>query len=710
MRKEKTPSNAFSHVPRTARGDFRIHFYAAVYQLIRYLRRLSQAGGEDLEQTFEKYPFLSAHFEEITRCLPGEVTWQTAMAWWRSETADWRRENTEHLPLEALSQEGTFDYPDIIALMVVGLVEEDSRFGTLFSDMQGPLAFRRPCLELLERIMADPAGGDPWNICRSLLDAGLLEVLNQDAPRSEWVLRVPPVLWHVIRGETGPQPAPWCEYLDARQFPSLEKLVFPGPFLARLKQVPVLLKSGKAEALVLRGTPGSERLAAAGALARAMDGNIIKVDPKYTCQDKNQKLEPLGLLCSMTRSIPLAIHDLNPGETVEIDLLKGYNGPFFILTGFEGGLEGKAVEKAAALTLPRLHASHRKRCWQEALAGRPVENLDKISERFFIPGGYIRQAASMAAAHAALESRRSIGIPDVRHACRRLNRQLLDTLAAYLDTEGSWDCLVVNRETGEKLAEIEQRCRYREKLSGNLGPAFGSGGNTGVRVLFSGASGTGKTLAAKTLAAELEMDLYRVDLAAVVNKYIGETEKNLHRVLTRAEELDVILLLDEGDALLGARTEVKTANDRYANLETDYLLQKLENYQGIVLITTNAVENIDSAFQRRMDVVVNFIPPREQERLQIWQLHLPETHAVDGAFLEEVSIRCTMTGGQIRNAALHAVLLALEEPGQTVAPGHLRQAIKSEYRKAGAIYPLRDEQKIQDNKSGMDAFFKGRVS
>ena len=144
-----------------------------------------------------------------------------------------------------------------------------------------------------------------------------------------------------------------------------------------------------------------------------------------------------------------------------------------------------------------------------------------------------------------------------------------------------------------------------------------------MRALFSGSSGTGKTLATRILAGELGMDLYRVDLASVINKYIGETEKNLHRVLSRAEELDVILLLDEGDALLGSRTDVKSSNDRYANLETNYLLQRLESYQGIVLVTTNAGQNIDSAFQRRMDVVVDFVPPGADERWGIWQLHLP---------------------------------------------------------------------------------------
>ena len=210
---------------------------------------------------------------------------------------------------------------------------------------------------------------------------------------------------------------------------------------------------------------------------------------------------------------------------------------------------------------------------------------------------------------------------------------MLDSLAERVTGGGAWSQLVVGAATLDKLRELEQRCLYRERLLRHLGPAFNANGNRGVRALFSGSSGTGKTLAARILAAELGMDLYRVDLASVINKYIGETEKNLHRVLARAEELDVILLLDEGDALLGQRTDVKSSNDRYANLETNYLLQRLESYQGIVLVTTNAAQNIDSAFQRRMDVVVNFVPPAVDDRWAIWQLHLPADNAVHPDYL-----------------------------------------------------------------------------
>jgi SpoVK/Ycf46/Vps4 family AAA+-type ATPase len=184
------------------------------------------------------------------------------------------------------------------------------------------------------------------------------------------------------------------------------------------------------------------------------------------------------------------------------------------------------------------------------------------------------------------------------------------------------------------------------------------------------------------------MDLYRLDLSAVVNKYIGETEKNLDQLFVRAEELDVILLLDEGDALLTQRTNVQTSNDRYANLETNYLLQRLESFESILIVTTNAVDRIDNAFQRRMDVVVDFRPPDAAERWNIWQMHLPAGHVIDEALLNEIAGRCVMTGGQIRNAALHASVLALEEQG-IMKSMHLEAAVHREYRKLGAVCPLR---------------------
>jgi hypothetical protein len=390
----------------------------------------------------------------------------------------------------------------------------------------------------------------------------------------------------------------------------------------------------------------------------------------------------------MARAMPLITYDLGPGETTEVPALAGYRGPLAVLMGLDGGLLGSAFEQAISISVPLPHSRDRQRLWRAALADWSVEHLEAISDRFHIPGDYIRQAGQLAIGYATLGRHQSITDHDIRTACRALNRQLLDSLAARLDVAGTWNQLVVSAPTMDKLRDLERRCWHRERLLEHLGVAFRDSANQGVRALFTGSSGTGKTLAAKILAAELGMDLYRVDLGAVVNKYIGETEKNLHQVLSRAESLDVILLLDEGDSLLSNRTEVKSSNDRYANLETNYLLQRLEHYQGIILVTTNAGQYIDSAFQRRMDVVVHFVAPQFEERWQIWQLHLPANHAIEPAYLHDIALRCALSGGQIRNAAMQAALLALDSGAQTVYRKHLDQAIQNEYRKAGATSPL----------------------
>jgi SpoVK/Ycf46/Vps4 family AAA+-type ATPase len=261
----------------------------------------------------------------------------------------------------------------------------------------------------------------------------------------------------------------------------------------------------------------------------------------------------------------------------------------------------------------------------------------------------------------------------------------LGSLATALPPGGRWEDLALAPEAVAELRAVESRCRHRERLALE---AHRFAPNAGVRVLFTGPSGTGKTLAVRVLAAALGRDVYRVELAAVVNKYIGETEKNLERVLSLAEELDVVLLFDEGDALLARRTAVQSSTDRYANLETNFLLQRLETFEGIVFITTNAGERVDSAFQRRMDAVVELRAPDTDERRKLWQLHLPEENQVGAPLLDNLAAQCPLSGGQIRNASVHARLLALDDGG-VVNDERLRCAVQREYRKLGTTCPLR---------------------
>jgi SpoVK/Ycf46/Vps4 family AAA+-type ATPase len=246
--------------------------------------------------------------------------------------------------------------------------------------------------------------------------------------------------------------------------------------------------------------------------------------------------------------------------------------------------------------------------------------------------------------------------------------------------------LAVDVETREELDALAARCRFRERLA--AGGAAVAQGNAGVRALLAGGSGTGKTLAARLLAASLGKDLYRVDLAATVNKYIGETEKNLDQAFAAAEELDLVLLLDEGDALMANRTDVGTSNDRYANLETNFLLQRIESFDGILLVTSNAADRIDKAFRRRMDVVIHFRAPDEWRRYEILRLHLGDAPEVDDQWLQDAACRCALAGGQWRNVVAHARLLALQE-SRPISAGHLHAALLREYRKTGAQCPLR---------------------
>jgi hypothetical protein len=703
------PANPLTQVPfadvaLNGTGHFILCLYEAIFHLLNHVRRLGEVGGATLEAVFERYPFLAEYFSEMRDQMPDGLTWGDAPDWWRDAIAAWESRCPGHLPLAELAA-----YPGIgragrLAFMAAGMVEEDSRFGTVIAELLAPLPHRRPTLELLGQLASVdpiPGNGDAWAVCRGLVEDGFLIAADRDAPRSEWVLRVPPLLWDAARDQFARESASWFRFTPDDALPEFAELVQPEELLERLARLPSLLTEGRARTVVLRAGPGAEPEPALGAVARACGRRLLAVEG--TVLEDEQRVALLGPLCTLAHALPVIAYDLTPGQSAQLPFFGGYQGPAGVILGLEGGLSERAAVGAVTLVLPAPRAALREQSWRHALDGRPVRDLPAIAERFQLAGGFIRRAAAVASAHAGLEGREEVRMADVQEATRVLNRQLLDTLADRLETRGSWDDLVASEATRQKLLELDARCRHRERLLDRLGRGFGVGLNRGVRVLFTGASGTGKTMAARILGAVLDLDVYRVDLAAVINKYIGETEKNLHRVLSRAEALDVVLLLDEGDALLGSRTEVRSANDRYANLETNYLLQRLESYQGIVVVTTNLGDNIDTAFQRRMDVVVPFFPPQPDERRRILELHLPPDHTVDPDFLERVTAACQMTGGQLRNAALHAALLALEGGLEAVGTPHLEDAFRSEYRKAGAAYPLAHDG-CGDGSEGMAAF------
>lgn len=696
--------SVFKDLKRTAGNHFLVNFYATVFMLLGNLQRLGGNGGQSLESILERYSFLGAYLHAMQEYIPPDLAWQDGVDWMRDQVVAWEAPLNRRLPLVAMQRIPGVSFAHRIGLVCAGLVEEDSRFGVLFDDLQQPLSGQRPTVDLIGRLIqfVDPASANsPGDACQSLLATGLLVPADRSTPFVRWQVHVPGLIWRVARQGADARLADWCRFQDRRAATRLKELIFPQAFITRLRNLPRMIRQEQVRLVLLRGPRGSERRTVLAAVFRMLRRHLIEVTE--TAGDEEMLL--LGPLCTMLGAVPIWVAELGPGESLTLPELTAYRGPLGLVLGLEGGLDKHLAGRVISLTLPSLGVAERRRHWQQALAGHPIDALDAISARFLIPGAHIRQAAQGAIAHAALDRRQRVGLEDVRSARRDLHHQALDSLATHLETSGGWERLIVRESVSRRLHELERRCRHRETLLEHLGEAFATQANRGVRALFNGSSGTGKTLAARLLSNVLGMDLYRVDLAAVINKYVGETEKNLHRVLARAEELDVILLLDEGDALMSKRTDVQSANDRYANLETNYLLQRLETHEGIVLVTTNAGEYIDQAFQRRMDVLVHFPIPAAHHREQIWRLHLPARHRVGDAKLTALAARCVLNGGQIRNAAQLATLMAVDSLDGRLNEAHLEAAIEEEYRKAGALSPMQvGPRPLQSPDAGLSAF------
>jgi hypothetical protein len=258
-------------------------------------------------------------------------------------------------------------------------------------------------------------------------------------------------------------------------------------------------------------------------------------------------------------------------------------------------------------------------------------------------------------------------------------RPRLEDLAQRIEPAAQWDDLVLPHHEKSMLHEIEVHVRRRHTVYEEWGFARAGGRGLGISALFSGASGTGKTMSAEVLARSLRLDLYRIDLSSVVNKYIGETEKNLRRVFDAAEEGGAILFFDEADALFGKRSEVKDSHDRYANIEINYLLQRMESYRGLAVLATNMKSALDPAFLRRLRFAVHFPFPSPEQRAEIWRRVFPADTPVEGLDPHKLA-RLNVAGGNIRNIALSAAFLAAEA-GEPVRMTHLARAVHGEFAK-----------------------------
>jgi hypothetical protein len=354
------------------------------------------------------------------------------------------------------------------------------------------------------------------------------------------------------------------------------------------------------------------------------------------------------------------------------------SGPVAVEVREESEIEGM---EGCRIQIPSLTTGERKAVWAESLgeaAAGMNGSLDRIADYFDMDAAAIRLAGGLAKSAAARQPEADAG-ELAWQECRVHSRRSFEGLASRIQPRAGWDDLVLPEAQKETLRQIVAHVQQRSLVNGDWGFGERYSKGLGVTALFAGASGTGKTMAAEVLAAQLKLDLFQIDLSGVVSKYIGETEKNLRRIFDAADKSGAVLLFDEADAIFGKRSEVNHSNDRYANLEISYLLQRMEAYHGLAILTTNMKHALDAAFIRRIRFILQFPFPAAAERSRIWGKVFPSQTPLDKLDYAKIA-QLNVAGGVIRNIATHAAFLAAGE-GTPVGMNQILRAARVEYAK-----------------------------
>jgi hypothetical protein len=427
--------------------------------------------------------------------------------------------------------------------------------------------------------------------------------------------------------------------------------------------------------LIVRAGAATEGRCVAAAIAAALELRPLFIETGHLAG-----LAPLLVLCGL---LPVFCFEMGPGERRKLPQVPLDSGPCLALCGLEGSVE-HAGGALLSWSVPVPSREERLKLWHAALGDGAL--AERLAREHRHGSGRIAQLARLAYHRATLDGSDKPALSHVADAAWAGEGLGLEALAQSLRDPIADDAMVMTPALRRDLETLLLRCRSRDGLERGLGASAQARYHPGVRALLVGPSGTGKTLAAGWLATRLQMPLYRVDLASVSSKYIGETEKNLAQLLAHAEQAEVVLLFDEADSMFGKRTDVKEANDRFANAQTNYLLQRIESFDGVTLLTSNSKSRFDSAFIRRLDLIIEFPLPGPEERRALWLSHLGTRHALTTGQVNQLAAAVDLGGGHIRNAVYTAAVLA-QAREQTIGFDDLVAAITDEYRKLGRQAP-----------------------
>lgn len=468
-----------------------------------------------------------------------------------------------------------------------------------------------------------------------------------------------------------------------------------------LGQMLTLIERNEPLGFYLQGRHGVGRLQTAVTLAARLGQRLLVVDCLALVEEKTEYPAQLSRILRERRLQDALIYWQGfdalflPEHRKSFELaaaLIGDDPAIHLLSGSARWPTQGLIKMPHILTLSISMPDGRQRqqLWRHALNGRAAHlDIETLATRYQLSGSQIHQALQTANNLALWrDPNGQIEKGDILKASRLHASQILSQLAKQIVPTYRWDDLVLPKAQLDQLKQMCHHVQHQATVFETWGFSQKVTLGRGINALFTGQPGTGKTMAADIMAGELGLDLYKIDLAAVVSKFIGETEKNLAQIFEEAEASSAILFFDEADALFGKRTEVKDAHDRYANLEVSYLLQKMDEYKGIVILATNLRDNLDDAFVRRIRFIIDFPLPTAVDRLRIWQGIWPSAAPLDGDVrLPKLAEQLDISGGLIRNIALAAAFETAAGGHRTITMAHLNQAAAAEYQKIGRLLP-----------------------
>ena len=615
-----------------------------------------------------------------------------------------------YLPLAHLGQCFHLNEFELQVLVICVAPEIDARYEKLYAYLQNDLNRRFASIDLILSLLCP----DPEERLHSLAyfhpaapmkHFGLLESPETEAPAAQHALRVDPRVVHHLLGN---------QAIDQRVRPHLrfypplrwQDVVVDAEFRQRVQQLLDLAAGSESDyrpILYLSGRSGIGKKTLARTLCGDLGMALGVVDVRSLLQPLESFRERIRLILREGLLQPCAIY-LDHMEEFEsfaretpsiwpVLIEEIHELGWITFLGSENPAPTELLDLWAICPIEVSAQDHAAQTalWQKHLDGTLSKNelrsLDQLARRFDLTAGQIGYAARRAKLAALVRNPKApaVTFSDLFAGSRVQSQPKLSTLARKIEPKHQWNDLVLPDDQMRQLRELSHQVKNRHVVMEEWGFADKLSLGQGLNALFAGPSGTGKTMAAEIIAHDLALDLFKIDLSAVVSKYIGETEKNLNRIFSEAENSSAILFFDEADALLGKRSEVKDAHDRYANIEIAYLLQKMEEYQGITILATNFRRNIDAAFTRRIRFIIEFPFPEEEHRLRIWQGIWPKGtplgEEVDLAFMAR---QFKMAGGSIRNIALASAFNAANN-GKAVDMKHLMHATKREFQKMGKL-------------------------